>query len=312
MTDPASFRLSGAVDLGALRQPAPTPGSDSPYVIDVSEATFQADVVDKSREVPVVIDFWASWCGPCRQLSPILEKLAAEGNGSWILAKVDVDANQRISQAAGVQGIPAVKAVVDGAIVGEFTGALPEPQVRDWVQQLVALAEQQRAGVVAGEPGVEGAAAAEGAAAPGAVAPAPTPGERALDAAYDALARGDLDAAEAGLTEALRQAPNDANAKAGLAQIDIVRRAQGYDEQALQPAVAANPDDVDTNLAIADLEVLSGQLDEAFDRLIALVKRVHGDDRDRVRERLLSLFEAVDPADPAVLRARRELSSALF
>jgi putative thioredoxin len=309
MTDPASFRLSGAVDLAGLRQPAPTPGASSPNVVDVTEATFQADVVDKSKEVPVVIDFWASWCGPCKQLSPILEKLAAEGNGSWILAKIDVDSNQRISQAAGVQGIPAVKAVVDGAIVGEFTGALPEAQVRDWIQQLVALAAQERAGVPPGTDdggnGVEGAPE-------GAAGPAPTPGEVALDAAYDALARGDLDAAEAGLTAALQQTPSDVAAKAGLAQIDIVRRAQTYDEAALQSALAANPDDVDTNLAIADLEVLSGQLDDAFDRLIGLVTRVDGEDRDRVRAHLLSLFDAVDPADPAVLRARRELSSALF
>jgi putative thioredoxin len=298
--------LSGAVDLGGLRQSAPAAGgSAKPHVVDVSEATFQTDVVDKSREVPVVIDFWASWCGPCKQLSPILEKLAAEGNGSWVLAKIDVDANQRISQAAGVQGIPAVKAVVDGAIVGEFTGALPEPQVRDWIQQLVTLAAQQRDGVAPGtDESTDGTAVAEG--------PPPTPGEVALEAAYDALARGDLDAAEAGLREVLQLTPDDVAAKAGLAQIDIVRRAQVYDEQGLQAALAANPDDIDANLAVADVEILTGQPDAAFDRLIGLVKRAPVEERDRVRAHLLSLFEAVDPADPAVLRARRELASALF
>ena len=296
MTDPTSFQLSGAIDLGGLRQPpaaAPT-GNGSPHVVDVTEASFQTDVVEKSREVPVVIDFWASWCGPCRQLSPILEKLATEGNGSWVLAKIDVDANQRISQAAGVQGIPAVKAVVDGAIVGEFTGALPEAQVRQWIEQLVSVAAQ-RGDTPDGEPG-----------------PEPTPGDLALDAAYDALSRGDLDAAEAGLREVLQQTPDDVVAKSGLAQIAILRRAQGYDESALQRALDTNPDDIEGNLALADMDILSGQPEAAFDRLIALFKRLDGDERERVRQQLLGLFDAVDPGDPAVLRARRELASALF
>jgi putative thioredoxin len=110
----------------------------SAAVLDVTEASFGVDVVERSSHVPVVVDLWAEWCAPCRQLGPVLEKLATEAAGAWVLAKVDVDANPRLAQALQVQGIPAVKAVVDGQIAAEFTGALPEAQVRLWLSELLA------------------------------------------------------------------------------------------------------------------------------------------------------------------------------
>ena len=120
-----------------LGQPAP---SASTAVLDVTEASFGVDVVERSRQVPVVVDLWAEWCAPCRQLGPVLEKLAVEAAGAWVLAKVDVDANPRLAQALQVQGIPAVKAVINGELVAEFTGALPEAQIRAWLAQLVPAA----------------------------------------------------------------------------------------------------------------------------------------------------------------------------
>jgi putative thioredoxin len=304
MSDPRttpSIFTRGAVDLGALRPaskpapagpaastapPAPNPslGGAPPAVLEVTEANFQTAVLEASMTTPVILDFWAEWCEPCKQLSPVLEKLAAEGGGSWVLGKVDVDANPRLAQALRVQGIPMVIAVVGGQLVEGFTGVLPEAQVRQYVDAVL------KAG------GIDVAA----------------PEDPRLDAADDALMTGDLDAAEAAYKKILAETPQDHTAESGLAQVELYRRVTGVDAEKALAKADADPDDLAAQQIAADIEVLSGQAPEAYDRLVAAVKRSSGEERDAVRKHLLSLFSVAGPDDPAVAGARRALARALF
>lgn len=301
---PTDIRLPGAVDLSALRPPPPAaPGAGgadgSSAVIDVTEATFAAEVMERSMTVPVVVDFWATWCGPCKQLSPVLERLANSSGGAWILAKIDVDANQRIAAAARVQSIPTVLAFVGGQPVHGFMGALPEAQVKAWLAEVLAAAAGQ-------SPGANPAAGPPEAAAP--VAPA-DPG---YDEADEAVGRGDLDAAAAAYQGVLERNPGDAEAALLLARVNLLRRGRAHDEKATRKRAADDPTNVDAALAVADLDMLGGHVEEAVSRLTDLIRATAGEDRDRVRGRLLELFGVLDVDDPRLAAGRRALSSALF
>ncbi len=274
-------------------------------MVAVDEVDFQTQVLDRSFQVPVVLDLWAEWCQPCKQLSPLLEKLAAEGAGAWVLATIDVDANPRISQALQVQGIPAVFAVIGGQVVPGFQGALPEPQVREFIAAVVQAGE---------EAGLTGAATTmpEDVATdePSANAPEP-PADPRFDAAETALDAGDFAAAAAAYQAILDAEPANAEAALALRQTYFMQRMAAAPPDARARADSA-PNDVARQLTAADEEMATGEVQAAFDRLIALVARVHGDERDVVRDRLVDYFELLGPDEPLVPAARRRLANALF
>jgi putative thioredoxin len=319
MQQPRDFSLYGAVDLGvrqaaaqrrqqaaraaeqdASGSDAPSGGTTSAYVIDVTEENFNSDVVLRSRNTPVIVDLWADWCQPCKQLSPVLERLAEEAAGAWTLAKIDVEANQQVGafffQKLQTQSIPLVVAIVDGQLVSAFPGAIPEAQVRQWLAQVLEVAEQLGVGT---GPGAESAGAEE------AVPPA-------YEQAQEAMQRGDLDAAASVLEKALAESPADFVAKGMLAQVNLIRRIDSYDAEAARRDAAANPDDVDTQAKVADIELATGQAEDAFNRLLGVIRRTTGEERDKARRHLLDLFEIFGPDDPTVKQARGKLTALLF
>ena len=302
----ASFSRPGAVDLSALKQKAqqaagPGPGGGGSYIIEVTEQTFEAETIRRSVKHPVVVELYSPRVPTGQQLSDTLAEIANSSDGKFLLARLNVDTSPGIVQALGLQAVPTVVALIGGQVAPLFQGVLPPDQVRAAIDQLLKAAVAN---------GVVGRAEPTGG-----PPPADTEEEPAADprfaAADEALARGDFTAAVAEFDKLLAANPGDTEAQAGKAQAGLFVRATRFDPEIVLAAARAD-DSVGVQLDAADVEMVRGQVEAAFDRLIGLIKTRSGEERNQVRVRLLELFETVGNSDPRVLKARRDLMTALF
>lgn len=297
-----NFSRPGAVDLSALKQPAARPAATGggSYVVDITEQNFQSAALEASMQHVVVLSLWSPRSPQSTEFNAVLARVTDSFDGQIVLAQVDVDANAAIAQALDAKGVPMVVGLVKGQPVPLFTGTLDEAEVLRYFSELIK---------VAAENGLTGRAQPVG-------APDETEAEEPDDprfaAADEAFGAGDFATAVAEYEKLLAQYPADAEVAERLAGVRLLARTTGVDLHAARKAAADAPDDLEAQMLVADLDVSGGHVDDAFDRLIQLVKRTTGDDRETVRTRLVDLFTIVGVADPRVAAARRALASALF
>lgn len=312
----ASFggQMSGSVNLGGQ------PAASSDLVKDTTTSTFGRDVVEESQRQPVLVDFWAPWCGPCRQLAPVIEKVVKEAAGKVKLVKLNIDDHPSIPGQLGIQSIPAVIAFVGGRPVDGFMGAVPESQIRQFIDKLSGDA-----------PGDDGQAEIDA----------------ALDEAQTLFEAGDINAAGQLFGAVLQAAPDNLRALAGIArcmieagqparardlltglsedavkdagiqavlkQLDMIEEARKLgDPAALEHALALNPDDHESRMKLAKIRNVEGKRDEAADHLLMIMRRDRSFGDDGARKELLGLFDTWGPKEPATIAARRKLSALLF
>jgi len=330
---PSAASLRGAVDLSSLVNraqapaapaggapaaaggpgaPAGAPGAPGapgvPQTVDVPGLVLAADdasftqFLDISSVVPVVVELVSTGLASSRELSPVLERVVTEQAGRVLLVRIDVDQSPQLGQAFQAQTVPTVAALIGGRPVGLFAGVIPEDQVRDVLQQVLELAQQN---------GVTGRAVApDASAAPAAPVEEPLPPHHAE--AYAFIEQGDYASAAAEYRTAIAQNPRDALAVAGLAQVSLLHRLDGKAADEIRGAAAAAPEDVDAQLLVADLDLSGGHVEDAFARLLELFPSADAEGREAVRQRLLEHFEVVGLEDPRVAVARRRLTRLLY
>ncbi len=291
--------MAGAVDLSALKQRAApsegtAPGSSSGTPrggVEITEANLEAEVLVRSNEVPVVVLLWSPRSEASVQLGDALAGLAAADGRKWSLATVNVDTVPRVAQMFGVTSVPTVVAIAAGQPLSNFQGVQPPEQLRRWIDSLLSTT----AGKLTGAGDVD----------------QPEQVDPALEQARAHLDSGDFESARGAYQAILDADPNHSEAKGAVRQIGFLQRVTTHPRDAVATA-DASPTDIDAALAAADVEILGQDAEAAFQRLTGLVKRTAGDDRTRVRTRLIELFELFDPSDPEVIAGRRNLANALY
>jgi putative thioredoxin len=287
-------------------------------VKDVSTADFMAEVVDASFDQPVIVDFWAPWCGPCKQLGPVLEKVVRAANGAVRMVKLNIDENPEIATQMRIQSIPAVYAFKDGRPVDGFVGAVPESQIKQFVQRLSGgsggpspVDEAMAMAKTAAQGGDHGTAAAIYAQV---IQHDPGNAEALGGLARAMVGRGELDQARQVLDRAPKDVANNPEIAAARSALDLAEQAQKAMGSAgkLRARVDQNPDDHEARLELATALFGSGQREEAIDELLTLYKRDREWNEQAARKQLVKFFEAMGPTDPLTLSARRRLSSLMF
>ncbi|WP_208347387.1 thioredoxin [Pseudaestuariivita rosea] len=298
-----------------LGQTSDAPAGD--LIKDSTEATFMADVIEASQTVPVIVDFWATWCGPCKTLGPILEDAVTKAGGKVKMVKVDVDRNQQIAAQLRIQSMPTVYAFWQGQPVDGFQGALPASEVQQFIDRVVALTGDD--GGLADAVEAAEAMLAEGAAADAAQTFAAILGEEPNNAAaYGGLVRAhlamdDLDQAEAILNGAPAEISNAPELEAAHAQLELAKQAAGAGPIGdLKAQVDANPDDHQARFDLATALHAGGQVDEAVAELLELFRRDRDWNDGAAKTQLFTIFDALKPEDPIALNGRRKLSSMIF
>lgn len=303
-----TFSRPGAIDLSALASPTPSTSTGAPaggqlrYAIDVTEQSFQNDALEASLNHVVVVSLWSPRSPQSVSFNEVLIDTAAAFDGAIQIALIDVDSNPSIAQAFGTQAVPVVVGLIKGQAVPLFQGTVDAAQVRQYFDELLRVAAQN--GLVGRAQATESETVVESDEEPA--------DDPRFSAADEAFAAGDFPTAIAEYEKLQLQHPADEEVAERLAGVKLLSRTTAADLFAARQAAADNPADVDAQLLAADFDISGGHVDDAFDRIISLIRVSFGDDRDRLRERLLELFVVVGTTDPRVARARRALATALF